>query len=38
MVKYERKNLKLSNHQIKKLKEAAKSNNGATLRISNKKF
>ena len=30
------KNLKLSSQQIKELKEAVKSNNGATLRISNK--
>ena len=38
MVEYERVNLKLSNQQIKKLKEAVKSNNGITLRISNKNF
>ena len=38
MVKYERVNLKLSNQQIKKLKEAVKSNNGTTLRIGNKNF
>ena len=30
---HERVNLKLSNRQIKKLKEAVKSNNGTTLRI-----
>ena len=38
MVEYERVNLKLSNKQIKKLKEAVKSNNGTTLRIGNKNF
>ena len=38
MVEYERVNLKLSNQQIKKLKEAVKSNNGTTIRIGNKKF
>ena len=38
MVEYERVNLKLSNQQIKKLKEAVKSNNGTTLRIDNKNF
>ena len=38
MVEYERVNLKLPNQQIKKLKEAAKSNNGTTLRIGNKNF
>ena len=38
MVEYKRVNLKLSNQQIKKLKEAVKSNNGTTLRISNKNF
>ena len=38
MVEYERINLKLSNQQVKKLKEAVKSNNGATLRIHNKNF
>ena len=38
MVEYERKNLKLSNQQIKKLKEAVKSNNGARLRIGNENF
>ena len=36
MVEYERVNLKLSNQQIKKFKEAVKSNNGTTLRIGNK--
>ena len=36
MVEYERVNLKLSNQEIKKLKEAVKSNNGTTLRIGNK--
>ena len=38
MVEYERVNLKLSNQQIKKSKEAVKSNNGTTLRIGNKNF
>ena len=38
MVEYERVNLKLSSQQIKKLKEAVKSNNGTTLRIGNKNF
>ena len=38
MVEYERASLKLSNQQIKKLKEAVKSNNGKTLRIGNKSF
>ena len=38
MVEYARVNLKLSNQQIKKLKEAVKSNNGTTLRIGNKNF
>ena len=38
MVEYERVNLKLSNQQIKKLKEAVKSNNVTTLRIGNRNF
>ena len=38
MVEYERVNFKLSNQQIKKLKEAVKCNNGATLKIGNKNF
>ena len=38
MVEHERVNLKLSNHQVKKLKEAVKSNNRTTLRIGNKNF
>ena len=38
MVEYERVNLKLSSQQIKRLKEAVKSNNGATSRIGNKNF
>ena len=38
MVECKRVNLKLSNQQIKKLKEAVKSNNGTTLRIGNKNF
>ena len=36
MVEYEKVNIKLSNQQIKKLKEAVKINNGTTLRIENK--
>ena len=36
MVEYERINLKLSNKQIKKLKEAVKSNHGTTLRMGKK--
>ena len=32
MVEYKRVTLKLSNQQIKKLKEAVKSNNGTILR------
>ena len=38
MVEYQRLNLKLSIQQIKKIKEAVKSNNGATLKIGNKNF
>ena len=38
MVEYKKVNLKPSNQQIKELKEALKSNNGTTLRISNKNF
>ena len=38
MVEYKKVNLKLSNLQIKKLKEAVKINNGTTLRIDNKTF
>ena len=38
MVEYERINLKLSNLQIKRIKEAVKGNNGTTLRIGNKNF
>ena len=38
MVESERVNLKLSSRQIKKLKEAVKSNKGTTLRIGNKNF
>ena len=38
MAEYERVNLKLSNQQIQKLKEAVKSNNGTTLIIGNKNF
>ena len=38
MVEYETLNLKFSNQQIKKLKEAVKGNNGTTLRIGNKHF
>ena len=36
MVEYERINLKLSNQQIKKLKEPVKGHNETTLRIGNK--
>ena len=38
MVEYKRISIKLSNQQIKKLKEAVKGNNGTTLRIGNKNF
>ena len=38
MGEYERVNSKQSNQQIKKLKEAVKSNNGTTLIIGNKNF
>ena len=38
MVGYEIVNLKLSSQQIKKLKEAVKSNRGTTLRTGNKIF
>ena len=38
MAEYKRVNLKLSSQETKKLKEAVKSNNGTTLRISNKNF
>ena len=38
MIEYKRVNLKPPNQQIKKLKEAVKSNNRETLRIGNKKF
>ena len=38
MVEYERINLKLSNQQIKKLKEAVKKNSGRTLRNTVKKY
>ena len=38
MVEYEGINLKISNQQIKKLKEAVKSNNGTTLIIGNLNF
>ena len=38
MVEYKKLNLKLSNQQIKKLKEAVKSSNGTTLRVGNKNF
>ena len=38
MVEYERVNLRLSSQEVKKLKEAVKSNNGTTLRIGNKNF
>ena len=38
MVEYKRVSIKLSNQQIKKLKQAVKCNNGTTLRIGNKNF
>ena len=38
MAEYKRVSIKLSNQQIKKLKEAVKSNNRTTLRIGNKNF
>ena len=38
MVEYKRVSLKLSNQQIKKLKEAVKDNNETTLRIENRNF
>ena len=38
MVKYTKVNVKLSNTQIKKLKDAVKNNTGTTLRISLKMF
>ena len=38
MVVFKRVNLKLSNSQFKKMKEAVKNNNGTTLRIGNKNF
>ena len=38
MVEYNKINTKLSNFQLSKLKTAAKSNEGTTLRISNKSF
>ena len=38
MIEYERVNLEILSQQIKKLKEAVKSNNGTTLRIGNKNF
>ena len=38
MVEYNKVNLKLSNLQLSKLKNAVKNNNGTTLRIGNKKF
>ena len=36
MVEYKRVSIKLSNQQIKKLKETVKGNNGITLKIGNK--
>ena len=38
MVEYNKVNLKLSNLQLSKLKNAVKNNNGTTLRIGNKNF
>ena len=38
MVEYTKVNVKLSNTQLKKLKDAVKNNTGTTLRISSKMF
>ena len=38
MVEYTKVNVKLSNTQLKKLKDAVKNNTGITLRISSKMF
>ena len=38
MVEYSKVNVKLSNSQIKKLKDAVKNNTGATIRIDLKMF
>ena len=38
MTEYKRVSIKLSNQQIKKLKEAVKGNTGTTLRLGNKKL
>ena len=38
MVQYNRVNTKLSNLQLRKLKNAAKNNEGTTLRMGNKNF
>ena len=38
MVEYKRGNLKLSNSQFNKLKDAVKKSNGTTLRIGNRNF
>ena len=38
MVEYNKVNVKLSNAQLKKLKDAVKNNTGTTLRISSKMF
>ena len=38
MVEYTKVNVKLSDSQIKKLKDAVKDNTGTTLRISSKMF
>ena len=38
MVEYNKVNVKLSNTQLKKLKDAVKDNTGTTLRISSKMF
>ena len=38
MTKYSKVNVKLSNTQLKKLKDAVKDNTGVTLRISSKMF
>ena len=38
MAEYKRLSIKLSNQQIKKLKEAVKGNTGTALKIGNKNF
>ena len=38
MIEYKRVNIKLSNQQLNKLKDAVTKSNGTTLRIGNKNF